>query len=108
MNPTIRSRFALASLVSLLTAQALRAEGTDWTSVSDFRSAAGTIVAILILVAFVGAVILWYVGSLTKESNPAQSKWCFQAAWMVAIGLPTISLLFYIFVGKEAVVSPKF
>jgi hypothetical protein len=45
---------------------------------------------------------------LQKESNPASSKWCFQAVWFTAIGLPFISLMFYIFVGGDSVVSAKF
>ena len=81
---------------------------TNMTSVSDFKSAAGTIVAILLIVAFISSLILWYVGTLQKESNPAASKWCFQAVWFTAIGLPFISLMFYIFVGADSVVSAKF
>jgi hypothetical protein len=78
------------------------------TSVADFKNAAGTIVAILLIVAFVSSLILWYVGTLQKESNPAASKWCFQAVWFTAIGLPFISLMFYMFVGSGSVVQAQF
>jgi heme/copper-type cytochrome/quinol oxidase subunit 2 len=81
---------------------------TTMTSVSDFKNAAGTIIAILLIVAFVSSLILWYVGTLQKENNPAASKWCFQAVWFTAIGLPFISLMFYMFVGSGAVVQAKF
>jgi ABC-type arginine transport system permease subunit len=81
---------------------------TTMQSVGDFKNAAGTIVAILLIVAFVSSLILWYVGTLQKESNPASSKWCFQAVWFTAIGLPFISLMFYIFFGGDSVVSAKF
>jgi hypothetical protein len=105
MTKIIRALVALASIVSAIpSAQA----ATNWTSTNDLKGAAGTIIGILLIVAFVSCLILWLVGSLTKENNPAQSKWCFQAVWMVGIGLPVISLLFYLFIGADAVVTPKF
>jgi hypothetical protein len=89
-------------------AQSVVLAQTSMTSVADFKNAAGTIVAILLIVAFVSSLILWYVGTLQKESNPAASKWCFQAVWFTAIGLPFISLMFYMFVGSGSVVQAQF
>lgn len=79
----------------------------EWTNVTDFKRGVGTLLAIIILVSFLSAVILWIIGTLAKDSNPGASKWCFQAAWMLAIGVPFISLMFYLFVGGDAVVKPS-
>jgi hypothetical protein len=76
--------------------------------VTAFKGAAGTIVAILLIVAFISSLILWYIGTLQKESNPAASKWCFQAVWFTAIGFPFVSLMFYMFAGGDTVVQAKF
>lgn len=105
----IRQRFALASFISLALSHAAQAQtSTSWTSVSDFKDAAGMIVAVLVILAFVGALILWIAGSMQKENNPGAATACFKTAWILAIGLPAISLLFYMFVGSSAVVAPKF
>lgn len=105
----IRQRFALASLISLALSHAAQAQtSTSWTSISDLRDAAGTIVAALILIAFVGALVLWIAGSMQKENNPGAATACFKTAWILVIGLPVISLFFYVFIGRDAVVTPKF
>lgn len=102
-----RQRFALASLISFAITHVAQAQ-TSWTSISDFKDAAGTIVAIVVLIAFVLALILWVAGAMQKENNPGAANACFKTAWVVAIGLPAISMLFYMFVGRDAVVAPKF
>lgn len=103
----IRQRFALSGLISLALSHAAQAQ-TSWTSISDFKDAAGTIVAIVVLIAFVLALILWMAGAMQKENNPGAANACFKTAWVVAIGLPAISMLFYMFVGRDGVVAPKF
>lgn len=100
---TNSTALTLASIAATTPAQA-----ATWTSISDYRDSAGTIVGIILIAAFVACLILWLVGTLTKEQSPGASKWCFQAVWYVAIGFPLISLLFYTFVGGGAVATPKF
>lgn len=104
---TNTTRLKTALIAAIAAAPAAQAAET-WRSVSDFRESAGMIVGIILIVAFVACLILWLVGTLTKEQNPAQSKWCFKAVWMVGIGLPLISLIFYMLIGDGAVVKPKF
>lgn len=78
------------------------------TTVAAFRTDIGKILGIIISVGFLSSLILWYVGTLQKENNPGASKWCFQAAWMTAIGFPFISLMYYLFVDSTSVISPSY
>lgn len=80
----------------------------QWTSVQDFKNAAGTIAGLLTIVAWVLAIIAWFVGASQKEQNPSAAKFCFFLVWMFAIGVPVVSLLFYIFVGAEGTPTPNF
>src|ERR1700722_4003391 len=96
-------------LASLQTAYLIPALGqVNWTSVQDFKSGAGTIAGIITIVAWVLALISWFVGVAQKENNPGQAKFCFFLVWMFAIGVPVVSLLFYIFVGASGTPSPSF
>lgn len=80
----------------------------QWTSIQDFKNAAGTIAGLLTIVAWVLAIIAWFVGAAQKEQNPSAAKFCFFLVWMFAIGVPVVSLLFYLFVGAEGTPSPNF
>ena len=80
----------------------------QWTSVQDFKNAAGTIAGLLTIVAWVLAIIAWFVGAAQKEQNPSAAKFCFFLVWMFAIGVPVVSLLFYLFVGAEGTPTPNF
>ena len=80
----------------------------QWTSVQDFKNAAGTIAGLITIVAWVLAIIAWFVGTSQKEQNPSAAKFCFFLVWMFAIGVPVVSLLFYIFIGAEGTPSPSF
>jgi hypothetical protein len=80
----------------------------NWTSVQDFKSGAGTIAGIITIVAWVLAIISWFVGVAQKEQNPGSAKFCFFLVWMFAIGVPVVSLLFYIFIGAAGTPTPNF
>lgn len=80
----------------------------NWTSVQDFKTGAGTIAAIITIVAWVLAIIAWFVGVSQKESNPGTAKYCFFLVWMFAIGVPLVSLLFYIFIGSSGTPTLNF
>jgi hypothetical protein len=80
----------------------------NWTSVQDFKTGAGTIAGIITIVAWVLAIISWFVGVAQKENNPGQAKFCFFLVWMFAIGVPVVSLLFYIFIGASGTPTPNF
>lgn len=80
----------------------------NWTSVQDFKSGAGTIAGIITIVAWVLAIISWFVGVAQKENNPGTAKFCFFLVWMFAIGVPVVSLLFYIFIGANGTPTPSF
>jgi len=43
-----------------------------------------------------------------KEQNPGTAKFCFFLVWMFAIGVPVVSLLFYIFIGASGTPTPSF
>ena len=88
--------------ISVLLAQ------VNWTSVQDFKSGAGTIAGIITIVAWVLAIISWFVGVTQKENNPGTAKFCFFLVWMFAIGVPVVSLLFYIFIGASGTPTPSF
>jgi hypothetical protein len=88
--------------ISVLLAQ------VNWTSVQDFKSGAGTIAGIITIVAWVLAIISWFVGVTQKENNPGTAKFCFFLVWMFAIGVPVVSLLFYIFIGASGTPTPNF
>jgi RsiW-degrading membrane proteinase PrsW (M82 family) len=102
-NPINYCRTAKASLLS----PAALAQ-VQWTSVQDFKNAAGTIAGLITIVAWVLAIIAWFVGVSQKEQNPSAAKFCFFLVWMFAIGVPVVSLLFYIFIGAEGTPSPSF
>jgi len=80
----------------------------NWTSVQDFKTGAGTIAGIITIVAWVLAIISWFVGVTQKENNPGTAKFCFFLVWMFAIGVPVVSLLFYIFIGASGTPTPSF
>ena len=80
----------------------------NWTSVQDFKTGAGTIAGIITIVAWVLAIISWFVGVTQKENNPGAAKFCFFLVWMFAIGVPVVSLLFYIFIGASGTPTPNF
>ena len=80
----------------------------NWTSVQDFKTGAGTIAAIITIVAWVLAIISWFVGVTQKENNPGAAKFCFFLVWMFAIGVPVVSLLFYIFIGANGTPTLQF
>ena len=80
----------------------------NWTSVQDFKTGAGTIAGIITIVAWVLAIISWFVGVSQKENNPGTAKFCFFLVWMFAIGVPVVSLLFYIFIGAAGTPTPSF
>ena len=97
---------AKASLLSPALAPVLAQ--VQWTSVQDFKNAAGVIAGLITIVAWVLAIIAWFVGTSQKEQNPSAAKFCFFLVWMFAIGVPVVSLLFYIFIGAEGTPTPSF
>ncbi|MFI5337710.1 MAG: hypothetical protein ACHQ5A_13055 [Opitutales bacterium] len=81
---------------------------TQWSSVSDLKTGVGQIAGMLIIISWLFALIAWFVGAAAKESNPAMSKYCFYIVWMFAIGGPVVGLIFKLFAGTGAAVTPTF
>ena len=81
---------------------------TQWSSVSDLKTGIGQIAGMLIIISWLLALIAWFVGAAAKENNPAMSKYCFYIVWMFAIGGPAVGLMFKLFAGTGATVTPTF
>lgn len=79
-----------------------------WESVDSLKAGVGQIAGILIIISWLLALLAWFVGAASKESNPAMSKYCFYIVWMFAIGGPVVGLVFKLFAGDSAVVTPTF
>lgn len=79
-----------------------------WDSVDSLQKGVGQIAGILIVISWLLALLAWFVGAASKESNPAMSKYCFYIVWMFAIGGPVVGLVFKLFAGDGVSVTPSF
>jgi hypothetical protein len=93
---------ALLAQITVILAQ------TQWDNVDALKQGVGKIAGILIIISWLLALLAWFVGAASKESNPAMSKYCFYIVWMFAIGGPVVGLVFKMFAGNSAAVTPTF
>ena len=101
-------------LLAFLSASPLLAQTTPTTptnvsawDTAGLKSGVGQIAGVLIIISWLLALLAWFVGAATKESNPAMSKYCFYIVWMFAIGGPVVGLIFKLVTGSS-VITPSF
>lgn len=78
------------------------------TTVSEFKELIGSALGIIIVLSFLFGVVAFIVGVVTRGRNPEMSKWAFVTAFLLALAVPAVTLMFSAAGIGSATVEPKF
>jgi len=78
------------------------------TTLAGFKDLLSSGLGMLIMVLFLFAVVLFTAGVMSRGRNPEMSKWCFVSAFLLALGVAIVSVLFAISGNSGAIIEPKF
>ncbi len=78
------------------------------TTLEQFKSLVSSGLGIVIVITFMLAIVLFIAGIISRSRNPEASQWCFVSAFLCAVAVAVVSVMFAIGGMGGAVVDPKF
>lgn len=78
------------------------------TTLAGFKDLVSSGIGIIIIITFMMAIVLFLTGVFSRGRNPEMSKWCFVSAFLCAIAVAIVSVMFAVGGMGGAVVDPKF
>jgi hypothetical protein len=78
------------------------------TTVSQFKDLIGSALGVMVVLSFLFGVVAFTVGVITRDRNPEMSKWSFVTAFLLALAVPAVTLMFSAAGLGSATVEPRF
>ena len=78
------------------------------TTISQFKDLIGSALGVMVVLSFLFGVVAFIVGVVTRGRNPEMSKWAFVTAFLLALAVPAVTLMFSAAGSGSATVDPKF
>jgi hypothetical protein len=78
------------------------------TTISQFKDLIGSALGVMVVLSFLFGVVAFTVGIITRGRNPEMSKWAFVTAFLLALAVPSVTLMFSAAGLGSATVEPRF
>ena len=78
------------------------------TTIAQFKDLIGSALGVIVVLSFLFGVVAFIAGVLTRGRNPEMSKWAFVTAFLLALAVPAVTLMFSAAGAGAATVDPKF
>jgi hypothetical protein len=78
------------------------------TTISQFKDLIGSAIGVMVVLSFLFGVVAFTVGIIARGRDPETSKWAFVTAFLLALAVPAVTLMFSAAGLGSAIVEPKF
>jgi hypothetical protein len=78
------------------------------TTISQFKDLVGNAIGVMVVLSFLFGVVAFTVGIIARGRDPEMSKWAFVTAFLLALAVPAVTLMFSAAGLGSAVVEPRF
>ena len=78
------------------------------TTVAQFKDLLASALGVIVVLSFLFGVVAFIIGVISRGRNPEMSKWAFVTAFLLALAVPAVTLMFASGGMGSATVDPKF